>query len=145
MTDWNSGAERMFGLPRHGVRVGQNLSCIFTPEDIQNGMPEKQLRTAVEAGRDQSEGWRVPENGKRFWANASITPLSEDAGRVRGFAIILQDETERKKIAMVLEESREERVHLQEKLLSHVSHELRTPLATITFSQPMYWMDCLVI
>jgi signal transduction histidine kinase len=94
-------------------------------------MPEKQLRTALEAGRDESEGWRVPENGKRFWANANITPLSEDAGRVRGFAIILQDETERKKIAMVLEESREERVHLQEKLLSHVSHELRTPLAAI--------------
>ncbi len=130
VTSWNSGAERMLGYSEAQI-VGQNLSCIFTPEDIQNGMPEKQLRKALQAGRDENEGWRVPENGKRFWANANITPLSEDAGRVRGFAIILQDETERKKIAMVLEESREERVHLQEKLLSHVSHELRTPLAAI--------------
>jgi nitrogen-specific signal transduction histidine kinase len=39
--------------------------------------------------------------------------------------------TERRKIASVLEEARQERECLQEKLLSHVSHELRTPLTAI--------------
>ncbi len=52
---------------------------------------------------------------------------------VRGFAIIMQDATERRKIAIVLEEARQERARLQEKLLSHVSHELRTPLTAIYF------------
>jgi len=130
VTSWNSGAERMLGYSERHI-VGQNFSCIFTAEDIQNSVPEKQLREALRAGRDENQGWRVPENGKQFWANVNITPLSEEAGAARGFAIILQDETEGKKIALVLEEARQERTHLQEKLLSHVSHELRTPLAAI--------------
>jgi signal transduction histidine kinase len=69
----------------------------------------------------------------------------EDAGPIRGFAIIMQDVTERRKIAIVLEEARQERARLQEKLLSHVSHELRTPLTAIYFFTPMYWMDYLAI
>jgi PAS domain S-box-containing protein len=130
VTSWNSGAERMLGYTEPQI-VGQNFSCIFTLEDIQNGVPGKQLRQALGAGREENEGWRVPANRKQFWAYANITPLSEDAGPARGFAIILQDATERKKIAILLEKAREERAHLQEKLLSHVSHELRTPLAAI--------------
>ncbi len=31
--------------------VGQNFSCMFTPEDIQNRVPEKQLHKALQAGR----------------------------------------------------------------------------------------------
>jgi signal transduction histidine kinase len=57
----------------------------------------------------------------------------EDAGPVCGFAIIMQDATERRKTALVLEDARQERTRLQEKFLSHVSHELRTPLTAIYF------------
>ena len=70
-------------------------------------------------------------NQKQFWANVNITALPKDADRVGSFAIIVQDMTERKKIAIVLEEARQERTSLQEKLLSRVSHELRTPLTAI--------------
>jgi PAS domain S-box-containing protein len=48
-------------------------------------------------------------------------------------ALILQDVTERRKIAIVLEETRRARARLQETFLSHVSHELRTPLTAIYF------------
>ena len=57
--------------------------------------------------------------------------MLEGAGPVGGCAIVMQDATERREIAVVLEESRQERTRLQEKLLSHVSHELRTPLTAI--------------
>jgi PAS domain S-box-containing protein len=130
VTSWNAGTARMFGYVEAEI-LGQNFSCIFTPEDIQNHVPEKQLHKALEAGRAEDDGWRVRENRKQFWANVNITVLLEDAGTVRGFAIIVQDVTERRKIAMVLEEARQERSRLQEKLLSHVSHELRTPLTAI--------------
>ena len=132
VTSWNGGAERMLGYVEAEI-VGQNFSCIFTPEDIQNRVPEKQLHKALQAGRAEDEGWRVRENQKQFWANVNITALLEDAGPVRGFAIIMQDVTERRKIAIVLEEARQERTRLQEKFLSHVSHELRTPLTAIYF------------
>jgi signal transduction histidine kinase len=43
----------------------------------------------------------------------------------------MQDETQGRKIAISLEETRQERARLQGRLLSHVSHEIRTPLAEI--------------
>jgi len=129
VTGWNGGAERLLGYVEAEI-MGQNFSCIFTREDIQNRVPEKQLQKALEEGRAEDEGWRVRGDRKQFWANVNITAL-EDAGITRGFAIIVHDVTERRKIATVLEEARQERECLQEKLLSHVSHELRTPLTAI--------------
>jgi PAS domain S-box-containing protein len=130
VTSWNVGAERMFGYVDADI-VGQNFSCIFTPEDIHNRVPETQLSKASQEGRIEDEGWRIRGNHEQFWADVNITALSEHDGAIRGFAIILQDVTERKKIVIVLEEARQERARLQEKLLSHVSHELRTPLTAI--------------
>ena len=130
VTSWNGGAERMLGYVEAEI-VGQNFSCIYSPEDIESHQPEKQLQKAVQAGRAEDEGWRVRGNREQFWANVNITALLEDAGSVRGFAIIMQDVTERRKIAVALEEARQARSRLQEEFLSHVSHELRTPLTAI--------------
>jgi PAS domain S-box-containing protein len=130
VTSWNAGAERMFGYT-DGDIVGKNFSCIFSPEDIQNRLPQTQLDKALQTGRIEDEGWRIRANQKQFWADVNLTVLSEDHDTVRGFAVIVQDVTERKKIVIVLEEARQERARLQERLLSHVSHELRTPLTAI--------------
>jgi PAS domain S-box-containing protein len=132
VTSWNVGAERMLGYGEAEI-VGHDFSCIFTPDDIENRVPEKQLSKALQTGRAEDEGWRVTGNQKQFWANVNITALLEDAGPVRGFAIIVRDVTERRKIAIVLDEARWDRARLQEKFLSHVSHELRTPLTAIYF------------
>jgi PAS domain S-box-containing protein len=132
VTSWNVGAERMLGYGEAEI-VGHNFSCIFTPDDIENRVPEKQLSKALQTGRAEDEGWRVTGNQKQFWANVNITALLEDAGPVRGFAIIVRDVTERRKIAIILDEARWDRTRLQEKFLSHVSHELRTPLTAIYF------------
>jgi PAS domain S-box-containing protein len=130
VTGWNVGAERMFGYVETEI-VGQNFSCIFTPEDIQNHVPEKQLNKALQSGQMEDEGWRIRGSQKQFWAEVNITRLSDDASPARGFAIIVQDVTERRKLVTVMEEARQERARVQEKLLSHVSHELRTPLTAI--------------
>jgi PAS domain S-box-containing protein len=132
VTSWNGGAERMLGYVEAEI-VGQNFSCFFSPDDIQNRVPEKQLRKALEAGEAKDEGWRVRGNREQFWADVSITALLEHVGPFGGFAIIMQDVTDRRRIAIVLEEARQERTRLQEKFLSHVSHELRTPLTAIYF------------
>ena len=132
VTSWNVGAERMLGYAEAGI-VGHNFSCLFTPEDIENRVPEKQLDKALQTGRAEDEGWRVTGNEKQFWANVNITALLEDATPDRGFAIIVRDVTERRKTAIILEEARSDRTRLQEKFFSHVSHELRTPLTAIYF------------
>jgi PAS domain S-box-containing protein len=130
VTSWNGGAERLLGYVEAAI-MGQNFSCIFTQEDIQNRIPEKYLHEALIAGRAHDEGWLVRGDRKQFWGNVNITAMEADPGIARGFAIIVHDVTERKKIADVLEKARQARECLEEKLLSHVSHELRTPLTAI--------------
>src|ERR1700722_5724449 len=58
VTSWNVGAERMLGYVEAGI-VGHNFSCLFTPEDIKNRVPKKQLDKALQTGRVEDEGWRV--------------------------------------------------------------------------------------
>src|SRR5271170_3865389 len=130
VTSWNGGAQSMLGYAEAEI-VGKDFSCMFTPEDIRNRVPEKQLQKAQQAGRTEDEGWRLRRNGEQFWGNVYITALLEGVGPTREYAIIIQDGTERRRIAVVLEEARQERTRLQEKLLSHVSHDLRTPLTAI--------------
>ena len=130
VTSWNGGAEHLLGYAEDEI-VGQNFSRIFTPEDIQAKVPDKQRQKALETGQTDDEGWRVKRTREQFWANINITALLDDAETVGSFAIIIQDVTERRKIAIALEEARQERSRLEAKLLSHVSHELRTPLTAI--------------
>jgi PAS domain S-box-containing protein len=132
VTSWNAGAERLLGYAGSDI-VGQKFSRIFTAEDIQDRVPEKQLHKASREGRTEDEGWRVRENRTQFWANVMITALVEEAGPLPSFAIIIQDVSEKRKAAMELEQTRQDRVRLQERFLSHVSHELRTPLTAIYF------------
>jgi PAS domain S-box-containing protein len=132
VTSWNVGAERMLGYPQDEI-VGQQFSRMFTLQDIQDRAPEKQLLKASQEGRAEDEGWRVRENQTQFWANVIITPLAEEADSHRGFALVMQDVTDRRKAAIELEAVRQERIDLQEQFLSHVSHELRTPLTAIYF------------
>jgi PAS domain S-box-containing protein len=132
VTSWNRGAERLLGYTEAEI-VGRDFSCMFTPEDIEVGVPEIHMNKARQAGKAEDEGWRIRANGERFWADINKTALVEDAGPVRGFAVIMRDVTERKNAAAALEEAHRERHRLQEKFLSHVSHELRTPLTAIYF------------
>ena len=132
VTSWNVGAERMLGYTQAEI-VGQNFSCILSPDDVQRQAAEKPVSQGLAEGRAEYEGWSLRRTREQFWANVNITALSSAAGAIRGFAIIMQDMTERKKIATVLEEAQRERSRLQEKFLSHVSHELRTPLTAIYF------------
>jgi PAS domain S-box-containing protein len=132
VNSWNRGAEHLLGYAEADI-VGQSFSCIFTPEDIQNRVPENQIHQAMQAGRGEDQGWRVPANRAQFWADVNLTALLGDAGETCGFAVIMHDVTERRRVATLLEEALLERGRLQEEFISHVSHELRTPLTAIYF------------
>ncbi len=132
VNSWNRGAERLLGYVEEQI-VGRSLARIFTPEDMAAGIPGGQIEKARQIGRAEDEGWRVREDGTRFWAVVNKTAIFEESGKLRGFAVVIQDATEKKKIALVLEAARQEKSRLQETFLSNVSHELRTPLTAIYF------------
>jgi len=95
VTSWNPGAQRFKGYAAQEI-LGEHFSRFYTEEDRAAGVPEKALRTAVSEGRFEAEGWRVRNDGTRFWAHVVIDPIRSDAGEIVGFAKITRDLTERK-------------------------------------------------
>ena len=104
VASWNAGAERIHGYRANEI-IGQPFIVFYTPEDVERGKPEDQLKLAATQGRAEDEGWRVRKDGSRFWANVIITALKEDAGPLRAFALVTRDFTDRKRAeeALVLE------------------------------------------
>jgi PAS domain S-box-containing protein len=101
---WNPGATRFKGYEAEEI-IGRHFSTFFTPEDREAGVPERALRAAAAEGRYEAEGWRVRKDGTRFWVNAVLDPIRDDAGNLIGFAKITRDDTEKRMAAVALIES----------------------------------------
>ncbi|HEX2151053.1 MAG TPA: PAS domain-containing protein, partial [Stellaceae bacterium] len=56
VTTWNAGAERIKGYKPDEI-IGSHFSRFYTEEDRAAGIPDRALRTAVETGRFETEGW----------------------------------------------------------------------------------------
>ena len=98
VTNWNVGAERIKGYSYNEI-VGQHFSRFYTDEDRLAGVPVRALGTAAEAGRYESEGWRVRKDGTRFWAHVVVDAVRDEQGELLGFAKITRDLTEKKQAA----------------------------------------------
>ena len=92
---WNSGAERVFGWSETEI-LGQTADIIFTAEDRAAGMPEREVRIAVEKGRAQDERWHMRKDGSRFFASGVMMTMRSPSGALQGFVKIARDLTERK-------------------------------------------------
>jgi PAS domain S-box-containing protein len=96
ISTWNDGAERFIGY-RAGEIVGRHWSCFFLPEDIDAGMPLRDLQRAEVDGHFEDEGWRIRKDGSRYWANVILTSVRDAKGEIIGFGKIIRDMTERKR------------------------------------------------
>jgi PAS domain S-box-containing protein len=108
VTAWNEGAKRLLGWNGEEM-VGQLIHRVFTPEDVEAGVVEREFEAARRAGRATDERWHMRKGGNRFWASGELMPLDADGG-VRGFVKILRDRTEQRISAARLQELNE---HLQ--------------------------------
>lgn len=107
---WTVGAERSKGYSA-GEIIGRHHSVFFTKEDIEKGMPERELEIAVSEGRFEDEGWRVRKDGSRFWADVVTIALRDRAGNIRGFSKVIRDITERKQATeRILESEQRHRI-----------------------------------
>ncbi|MCY1081204.1 PAS domain S-box protein [Archangium lansingense] len=101
---WNAGAERIKGYTAQEV-LGQHLSLFYTPEDVAAGLPGECIQTAATQGYCRTEGVRVRKGGQRFWAEAIITALRDEAGMLHGFSKVTRDISERKRNEQTLRET----------------------------------------
>ena len=93
--DWNRGAERLKGY-RPDQIVGRHFSTFYCAEDIERGLPQRELEVAAREGRFSEEGWRLRMDGSRILASVTLTALREGSdGELAGFLKITRDLTER--------------------------------------------------
>src|SRR4051812_15999813 len=107
---WSKGAERLLGFAEEEIS-GKQCDSFFTPEDVERGVPQRELDQALATGRGKDDRWHMRKDGSRFWASGAVTPLKDEAGRLRGFAKIMRDRTELKLAAEAARE-RERQLHL---------------------------------
>ncbi|HEX3583653.1 MAG TPA: PAS domain S-box protein, partial [Thermoanaerobaculia bacterium] len=153
IASWNAGAHRIKGYTAEEI-IGKHFSIFYPEEDILSGKPARELEIAKEYGVYEEEGWRIRKDGSRFWANVVITAVHDETGRLRGFAKVTRDITERKRAEetqRALLQQREARLTAEEErrraeasfrvaqeanrakdeFLMTLSHELRTPMTAI--------------
>ena len=122
---WNEGAEAIKGYKAEEI-IGEHFSRFYPQEAIDARFPQMELEVAARVGRFEDEGWRLRKDGSAFWANVIITALFDSNGKLRGFAKVTRDMTERRRV-VALEESERK----MNEFLAMLGHELRNPLAPI--------------
>jgi PAS domain S-box-containing protein len=94
---WNVGAERIKGYRAEEV-IGRHFSCFYPRQEVEQGIPARELQEAKLRGRFENEGWRLRKDGSAFWANVIITPMRDAAGKLYGFAKVTRDLTDRRQL-----------------------------------------------
>jgi PAS domain S-box-containing protein len=111
---WNTGAERIKGYAAAEI-LGQHFSLFYTSEDRAAGRPDQMLAQAAREGRISSQGWRLRQDGSRFWADVVITALRSRAGALTGYAKVTRDLTSWRQAHERIRES-------EERLLAFTNH-----------------------
>ncbi|OWV82216.1 histidine kinase [Rhizobium sp. R634] len=88
---WNTGACRIFGYEEAEI-LGRDARILFLPEDREEGVPEREMKTAFERGRAENERFHLRKDGSTFWGSGLTMPLRAQRA---GYLKVLRDETER--------------------------------------------------
>jgi len=127
---WNAGAQRFKGYVASEI-LGEHFSRFYTPQDREAGLPAKALAIALAEGKYEAEGWRVRNDGTRFWAHVVIDPIYNEHGELLGYAKVTRDVTERKKAEDALRES-EQRFRLLVQGVTDYAIFMLSPEGTVT-------------
>ncbi|HEY9721357.1 MAG TPA: PAS domain-containing protein [Oscillatoriaceae cyanobacterium] len=118
---WNKGAEALKGYSESEI-IGRPLSVFYTPEDLAAGRLQRFMQEAAQKGSAEDQGWRIRKDGSRFWADAVLTAMRDESGRLVGYAKVTRDLTERKRAEERLVESTRILAQQQRLLAGIVEH-----------------------
>jgi PAS domain S-box-containing protein len=106
-TSWNEGVKRVLGFDEDEF-VGENIvPLIFTPEDLQSGVAERELEQAATKGRASDDRWMMRRDGTRFFATGVTTALRSESGKLLGFTKVMRDKTAQRRLEQALQASEE--------------------------------------
>lgn len=123
VTSWNEGARRIFGWT-HEEMCGRPCDEFFTPEDRDDGVPQREMGNALQFGRGKDERWHLRKDGELFWANGEMMPLTDEDEKPIGFIKILRDRTEERR-------ERERQEEHRELLTNELKHRIKNTLSVV--------------
>ena len=130
VVSWNHGAERVFGYQADTI-IGRNIDVFYPAAERDASVPTEHLRIALEQGRFECDALCDRQGGSAFDALLLLMPMRTADGTPRGFALVVRDITERKRLEDSLRSRADDLAaanRAKEEFLATLSHELRTPL-----------------
>ena len=135
ITDWNGGAERIFGYTAEEA-VGRHVSMLIPPDRADE---EQDILRRIRRGEYIShyETVRRRKDGDFIDVSLSVSPILDAQGKIIGASKIARDIADQKRLEDALRDSDRRK----DEFLAMLSHELRNPLATIRNSVQLLRMD----
>jgi PAS domain S-box-containing protein len=94
VVNWNAAAEHVTGWREQEI-LGSRFAMFFPEDALVRGDPGRHLLTAAKDGKFSEQAPRIRKDGSRFWADVEMTTLYDAKGKVRGFAKVLRDVSDR--------------------------------------------------
>jgi PAS domain S-box-containing protein len=139
ITDWNRGAERLFGYPADEV-LGRPLAPLLLPPGREAEDAELLRKVASGETIEALDSQRRHRDGRLLEVSIAVGPITDENGRVVGVAKIIRDASERAKRLRAAEQERAvaaERAELAEATLSAAQRDYVT-LSTAITAQSLY-------
>lgn len=119
LATWNPGVLNIFGYERAEF-LGQPAAILFTPEDREAGVPEREFEAAREQGRASDTRVLVKKGGERIVVEGVTIALRRN-DRLLGFGKVMRDVTDRTKA----ERTASEKVQSMARELERSNNELQ--------------------
>jgi PAS domain S-box-containing protein len=94
ISNWSAAAQQLTGYTAQAA-IGQPLERLYVDEERIAGRPAALLRLAQESGQSKDQGWRLHEDGTRFWAEVEITRLAGQDATSVAFGVAMRLATDR--------------------------------------------------
>lgn len=127
VTNWNSGAERLFGYNISEV-LGRPFAVLLPLENRHEGLVAREMAQLAQGKKSEASHFFERKDGSRFWCEWITEPIFDDGGRLCATAKVMRDQTERQHAETEIRHSLAEK----EELLKEVHHRVKNNLQVIT-------------